>query len=287
MSACVAERTVVSRPADREADRLRRHFQIECELADRLRRADKEQRKTLYREVYDELFRRVELTGNAEAQSAQVGLLLTLLEPFLTGATTFLEIGAGSCELSLELARRLERVWAVDAVDPECENPPAGFTFVPSDALDVGVPAGSADVAMSCHLVEHLHPDDLQDHLAEVLGKLKAGGAYVVITPNRLYGPHDISRNFSRIPLGFHLREYTHLELADEMRRAGLALVQVITRLGELPGSTGWGRVSLAERMLGALPFVVRRRLLERAPRSAPFRPLEQVKLVGFKAEVG
>lgn len=277
----------MSRPADREDESRRRHFRIECELADRLRRADKTQRKTLYREVYDELFRRVELSGNAEAQSAQVGLLLTLLEPFLSGATTFLEIGAGSCELSLELAQRLERVWAVDAVDPGFEEPPDGFTFVPSDVLDVEVPAGSANVAMSCHLVEHLHPDDLQDHLAEVIGKLTAGGAYVVITPNRLYGPHDISRDFSRVPLGFHLREYTHIELAAEMRRAGFAPVNVIGRLGELPGSTGWGRVALAERVLGALPFVVRRRLLERAPRSAPFRPLEQVKLVGFKPVVG
>lgn len=278
---------MVGRPADREDESLRRHFRIECELADRLRRADKEQRKTLYREVYDELFRRVELSGNAEAQSAQVGLLLTLLKPFLSGATTFLEIGAGSCELSLELARRLERVWAVDAVDPGFRDPPDGFAFVPSDVLDVEVPAGSADVAMSCHLVEHLHPDDLQDHLAEVFGKLTAGGAYVVITPNRLYGPHDISRNFSRVPLGFHLREYTHLELAAEMRRAGFAPVRVIGHLGESPGSTGWGRVAAAERVLGILPLAIRRRLLEWAPRSAPFRPLEQVKMVGFRPVVG
>jgi len=282
---CAAERTAVGRSTECEAERLRRHFRIECELADRLRQADKDERKTLYREVYDELFRRVDLAGNAEAQRAQVGLLLALLEPFIDGAASFLEIGAGSCELSLELARRLKRVWAVDAVDPGFEDPPSGFSFVASDALEVSIPAGSVDVALSCHLVEHLHPDDLQNHLAEVSSKLKTGGLYVAITPNRLYGPHDISRNFSRTPLGFHLREYTHIELAAEMRRAGFSPVQVIGRLGERPGSKGWGRVTAAERMLGVLPFALRRGLLDRAPRSAPFRPLEQVKLVGTKAE--
>ena len=104
---------------DAERDRHRRHFEIETALADRLRRADRHRRKTLYREVYAELQEKVKLEGNAEAQRAQVPLLIDLLEPFLEGKSTFLEIGAGACDLSLTLARRLHRVWAVDAVEPD------------------------------------------------------------------------------------------------------------------------------------------------------------------------
>ena len=71
-------------PTEGELEGLRRHFEIERELADRLRKAPKERRKRLYAEVYAELFRRVEMPGNAAAQRAQVGLLLELLEPLLS-----------------------------------------------------------------------------------------------------------------------------------------------------------------------------------------------------------
>lgn len=276
---------MAGRPTGDELERLRGDFEIERRLADRLRRADPERRRTLYREVYEEFFRRVELTGSAEAQRAQVGLLLRLLEPFIAGRRTFLEVGAGSCELSLALAPRFARVWAVDAVDPgiDAAETPPGFAFVASDAVEKSIPRGSVDLALSCHFVEHLHPDDLQGHLAQVLDLLAPGGDYVIVTPNRLYGPHDLSRYFSDRPQGFHLREYIHLELGRELRRAGFEPVRVIGRLGERPDPGAWRRVGTAERILDAVPVRVRRWALERAPRQSPFRPLEQVKLVGTK----
>ena len=133
-------------PTEGELESLRRHFEIERELADRLRRAPKERRKRLYAEVYAELFRRVEMPGNAEAQRAQVGLLLELLEPLLAGARTFLEIGAGSCELSLALAGRLD----VDRDDRVAVLPGDGAIVaavlgVAPAARDVGAALG-ADV---------------------------------------------------------------------------------------------------------------------------------------------
>ena len=123
------------------------------------------------------------------------------------------------------------------------------------------------------------------DRVSKSIKKLTGGGAYVVVTPNRLYGPHDISRHFSDRPLGFHLREYTHVELAAELERAGFDPVLVMRRIGEPPRAGSWRRVAAAERFLDALPAPVRRWFLERAPREEPFRPLEQVKLVGFRPE--
>ena len=268
-----------------DAESLRRSFEIERELAQRLRDASKEERRSLYAEVYREFAERVDLPGNAEAQSAQVPLLVQILGPFLSGATSFLELGAGGCDLSLEMAKRMQRVWAVDAVAPDHlpDSIPESFRFVHSQELDAVVPESSVDVALSCHLVEHLHPEDLPDHLAEVLRLLVPGGVYVVVTPSRLYGPHDVSKHFTDRPVGFHLREYLHVDLAAQLARAGFARVGAIRALGTPPSRAALAAISVIERTVDALPSRCRRGLVARAPRAEPFRPLEQVKIAGFK----
>lgn len=270
---------------DQDLDRLRRCFEIERELAQRLRTASREERRAMYAEVYREFFELVDLPGDAEAQRQQVPLLVELLSPFLNEAASFLEIGAGRCDLSLEMAGRVDRVWAVDAVKPEClpDPVPESFHFVHSPELSEVVPADSVDLALSCHLVEHLHPEDLLDHLAEVYRLLAPGGVYVVVTPSRLYGPHDVSRYFSDRPMGFHLREYLHADLAAQLRRAGFRRVGAIRDLGTPPSRVALATISGIERIVEVLPLRLRRGLVARAPRQAPFRPLEQVKVAGFK----
>lgn len=274
---------------DRDLARRRHNFEVERELADRLRKAPPERRRSLYPEVYEELFRRVEIPGYDEAQRAQVGLLLRLLDPFLGSGTRFLEIGAGSCDLSLALAERLPRVWAVDAVPPLLPDaaPPEAFTFVRAERVRDEVPEAGIDLALSCHFVEHLHPDDLRSHLADVLALLAPGGRYVIVTPNRIYGPHDASRGFSERASGLHLREWRHGDLARELRRAGFAEVRAVGRIGEAPRRIGLRAIAAVEAVVDALPGSWRQPVLARAPRRAPFRPLEQVKLVAVKAGSG
>jgi SAM-dependent methyltransferase len=261
--------------------RLRRRFEIEKRLADRLRCASKEERGPLYAEVYREYFERVNLPGDAEAQRQQVPLLMQLLEPFLGGVRTFLEIGAGRCDLSREVATRVPRVWAVDVVDPD--DSVATFDFVHADRMSEVIPEEGVDLALSCHLVEHLHPEDLADHLNEVLRLLTPGGAYIVVTPSRLYGPHDVSGAFADEPQGFHLREYLHADLATRLRRSGFRRVAAIRRLGSPPSRGALAVISGVERVIDGLPSSLRRALLAKVPREAPFRPLEQVKLAGRK----
>ena len=73
----------------RSADRLRAHYLVERELADRLRAATAAERPRLYSAVYDELYRRVpdhpQLTRKADPDSQReaVALKLRLLSPFL------------------------------------------------------------------------------------------------------------------------------------------------------------------------------------------------------------
>jgi len=114
--------------------------------------------------------------------------------------------------------------------------------------------------------MEHLHPDDAREQLGNIFAALAPGGAYVCITPNRLDGPHDISRWFSDEATGFHLKEYTVTELQRLFREAGFRQVSAYAR------SKGvWTPVPLAlilglETTLQRAPVKQRKALARRWP---------------------
>lgn len=274
----------------RALDALRRHYEIERSLAERLRVASKAERRDLYSRIYDEFFRRVtdlpRLADDPEAQRHVVELQARALEPLLRADAVFLEIGSGDGALALHVARRVRRVYAVEASAEAAAGlePPENFELVLSDRMALDLESGSVDVAYSCHFLEHLHPDDALDHAAEVRRVLRPGGAYLCVTPNRLWGPHDVSQYFDDEPTGFHLREYTHAELARLFRRAGFRRTAVQRELEGAPRLASVRPYRVVEGLLGALPTVLRRRVMALVLRRGqpPFRPLEQVRVVGW-----
>ena len=274
-------------------DELRRaHYLIEKRLADRLRGAEKAERQSLYGTVYDELYselRRLGLLASvAQNDSQQVKLLLALLRPFLFEARNFIEFGAGDAALCRAVARQcphLERVTAVEA-----STRPAGMQASGQDGIERLLPEqvlteigpATYDLAFSCHFVEHLHAEDLPDHLVRVKGMLKPGGCYVIITPNRLLGPHDVSRAFDKVATGLHLREYDHRTLAAELSRAGFSTVKALRGVASPTRIVSVRAVALAEQLSQILPRWLRFRVLEKLGKPEPLRALEQVKLVGI-----
>jgi len=268
----------------RSRDALRRHYEIETALADRLRRATRQERRTLYGEVYDEFFQRVTdlPKPDPEGRRQEVALQARALEPFLTPESVFLEIGAGDGALALHVAARVRRVVAVEAsAETAPRARPENFELVLSGALELPLADAGVDVAYSCHFLEHLHPDDAPVHAVEVCRVLRPGGRYLCVTPNRLWGPHDVSRTFDDAPTGLHLREYTHGELARLLWRAGFRRAEVL-RLGRTPRPVAVAPYAAFERVLGLLSPGWRRRLLPLVLRGRPpFRPLEQVAVVG------
>lgn len=279
-------------PAGAEGD-LREQFAVERELAARLLAATREERRDLYTEVYDELFRRLPhqpqlaQRGDRAAQAELVGLQAALLGGLLEGTRTFVEVGSGDCALALHLAARLERVVVVEAsreIVAGLELPP-NFALSLARGASCGLPDASADLAFSCHFLEHLHPQDAVEHAAEMRRILRPGGRYVAVTPNRIYGPHDVSRYFADEAQGLHLHEYTHGELARLLHRAGFVKVERLRGIGRTPEHRPVLPAALAEAAVEKLPAALRRRLLERWSRGAmpPFRPLEQVMLVASR----
>lgn len=212
-------------------EQIKTHYDIEKELAGRLRNSSKEERRYLYSLLYDELYCRVPyhpqncLKENLDLHDSDILARINLIDGLLKKESVYLEIGPGDCEFCIAVARRVRWVYAIDVTGKmfkKC-SPPENVTLCICQGCDIPVPSESINLAYSHNLIEHLHPDDLLDHLRNVYKALEDDSSYVCITPNRISGPHDISRYFDREATGLHLREYTHAEILKLFKLAGFS----------------------------------------------------------------
>lgn len=271
----------------RTAEQLRMHYEIEKELADKLRRASKQERRHLYSSLYDELYQRVpfhpRLTRKASPLETlqHVNLQMKLLRRFLNNNITFLEIGPGDCALAIEMAKYVKQVYAVDVSDEITKGLtcPPNFQLILSDGVSVPVPPGSINLAYSNQLMEHLHPEDAFEQLENNYKALAPGGVYICITPNRLNGPHDISKYFDEVATGFHLKEYTTSELISLFSKVGFSRVLVCLAVKGKYMSFPAFPIVLYESLLSKLPQSLRKSIA----RTFPFRLLLGIRLIGIK----
>ena len=88
---------------------------------------------------------------------------------------------------------------------------------------------------------------------------LKPGGKYICITPNRLTGPHDVSKYFEDVATGFHLKEYSLAELRALFAEVGFS--ELVTYIGgrgvfvRFPTSA----IRACESILCSLPYPLRK----------------------------
>ena len=282
----------VERTVGKRRDPLREQYRIEKRLARRLRAAGRAERVQLYQQSYEEFSfllpseRKAALQPSLQAQQKQTQLLTQLVEAFLTKSTTVLEIGSGNNALALRLCPLVRQVYAVDVMPASIQEsePPGNFQLIVSAGPSYALPAASIDLALSCHFIEHLHPEDAAEHIREVQRLLAPGGHYVCITPNRLFGPHDISGRFGDAEAcGLHLQEYSYTTLAALFQHSGFSPIHALHGRSRPPVCWPLWPYALAERILEQIPRVVRQTAFRLFQRSAPLRPLEQVVLVVTK----
>jgi SAM-dependent methyltransferase len=258
----------------RTPEQIREHYEIEKALADRLRHASRAERAGLYAEVYNELFRSVphhpQLTRkkDGKARAAALALQLDYIRPFLGLDVRFLEIGAGDCGLAGAAAKFVKSSCALEVareIALGSARPPNMETRL-FDGVNIPLPDNSIHVAYSNQLVEHLHPEDALDHMKSVFRVMAPGGRYVCITPNRLYGPHDISRHFDKTATGLHLKEYTVGELNTIMRQAGFSRRRIIFNLNASFKLLSASWTAFLETCIKGTPGFIRKRILARPP---------------------
>lgn len=222
---------------------------LQNQLATRLLDAGTAERDAAYREVYEAfhtylrsdsgrrsfLYRKQalgQMSGSRRAKewlrrfapswcraTSEVGLVGS-------GHHEVLELGCGEGWLALALAERNRRVVGVDISD-QCielcrrnqkEHGVTNVEFHRQSGVRLAFADHTFDRAVSTEFLEHLHPEDVPAHLAEVLRVLKPGGRYVAVTPNQ-HRHHDEDDGT------LHLRRYTYADLAGLFEAAGFARV--------------------------------------------------------------
>jgi ubiquinone/menaquinone biosynthesis C-methylase UbiE len=266
-----------------------KQYQVERELADQLRAASAQERRGLYREIYNEFFRRVPEhsqmarqndTANQEARAKRQ---LKILKRFLRPDSVYLEVGAGDCHLAKTLAGRVRKVYAMEVSETVAGSGhwPANFELILSDGIEIGIPSESVHVAYSHMVMEHLHPEDAALQLKEIHRTLAPGGIYVCVTQHSISGPHDVSRYFDPVATGFHLKEYTYRELLALFRGAGFRSIRSMMILkGHAFAVPEWV-VLLMENILQALPRSAARMLANSRPLRCLF---SDITVAGQKA---
>ena len=108
--------------SERTEEQLRNPYDVEKELAQRLRDSTREERPALFGSLYEELFRRVPdhprlvRRETAEDSRRSVEARMRLLRGFLEPDAAFLEFAPGDCRLAFEVCRHVKRVVAVDLI---------------------------------------------------------------------------------------------------------------------------------------------------------------------------
>jgi 2-polyprenyl-3-methyl-5-hydroxy-6-metoxy-1,4-benzoquinol methylase len=262
------------------------HYEIEKDLAEKLKCAPRDQRLLLYTKVYDTMFEKVschpQLMQNDAASVLRENMSKkAFVSMFFDKDKNFIEFGAGDGSFSNFVSDEFKNVYAVDCSDVlnkiyELKNNVKRIVQDCSDVLCLDEPV---DVAFSANLLEHLHPEDCTLHLKNVYEKLEAGGVYLVLVPNKCGGPNDVSRDYDDFATCFHLNECTSSEIMKLFFEAGFREVRLYLCVSYRTVRVSAPVVNIVERLLLMLPHNLRKRLMK----TVLFRPLNQLRLIALK----
>lgn len=265
---------------------VQRHYEIETEIARKLSATTRSERLAMYSWAYDELFRRVTdhpllAPVSDDERTARINKELANMGPLLKRGDVYLEIGCGDGDIAAAAAQKAKKVYALDVSSVVTERNAANknIELVITDGVSIPVPPNSVDFAYSNQLMEHLHPDDALEQLRNVYTALAPGGKYFCITPNRLSGPHDISRQFDGVATGLHLKEYSVSEMHKIFSEVGFIRTRLFLRYSSFSIFLPVWPFTSAEFVLDKVPHRVRKFLTF----NKAVRFLLGVKIVGEK----
>jgi len=202
-----------------------------------LRETAPEKRRQFYREMYNQVHPLYDKNSAALSGKNPFRRIVKLFQRELDGKS-ILDVGCGTgafltCVDDLLPHGRLVGIDTSLSVLPEDTR---GIRFIEGDVIDFEV-NGSFDVVFSHHVLEHIAPADLASHISSIRKILAPGGCFIISTPNRLFGPSDVTRifdctNCNRTPaLGSHVNELNYTETIAVLSKYGFSDFQTILPL--------------------------------------------------------
>lgn len=206
-------------------------FELERLLRKRIISSSKEDREAVIAQAYNELYESFpdhSMLTKTEASARHDGRMKArLIIPLLKRENKILEIGCGTGDVIMVLA---DQGYICTGVEISrymlnlCEK--RGLNVIRGTADHVDYPEGSFDVIFSQEVLEHLHPEDAPKHFLEAFRLLRPNGVLAVETPNCRTGPQDVSRGFTRVAEGLHLKEWCVRELIQLFKDAGFVKIR-------------------------------------------------------------
>ena len=146
-------------PGKRNLEQVRKHFEIEKSIAEKIKRANREERKKIFPVMYHELFSKVpdhprlskmKMT-DTDSQTLQ------FLKEYLDDSTVYVEFGPGDCQLASIVCKYTKKVIAVDIYDQRKDRSrfPSNFELIIYDGYNLNMERGSVDVVFSDQFIEH------------------------------------------------------------------------------------------------------------------------------------
>lgn len=247
---------------------LRHHYQVESDYAQRILASPKHsgEREQLLREAYNEITRIIAGYNPGGGETHYTDVVVSIITKRLRKGGRVFDLGCATGNLLDQLVARGYAIAGIDVSD-ELVNKAKQRLGAMSDAVrrsDIMayVDEDAFDCIVMDNVIEHFHPDTVDDVLRKCHRMLNENGYIVILTPHKFSGPHDISKHF--LPLGsrargLHLKEFSfsdlhqHLELAGFRRILGFPFhPRLLRKVNVIPDCSTWAarKAIVFERMV-------------------------------------
>lgn len=201
-------------------------FELERLWREKILSSSRENRATIvdqaYREIFEKFPNHSRLARTDEVARCAGRMKARLISPLLRRESTVLEIGCGTGYVVQALNEQgFDCTGAEISQDMLGICKKRGLKVIRGSAHQIDCPDASFDAVFSQEVLEHLHPEDVPLHFQEAHRLLRPNGLLIVETPNCRTGPQDISRGYTRVPQGLHLKEWSVRELIQLFQDAG------------------------------------------------------------------
>ncbi len=221
-------------------ENLARAFELEREFHFQITREnDQAIRERLYKDNYESLLALHETMGFQDigAEANAKAKLVKLFRKELEGKS-ILDVGCGSGTFlkSVEANLKHKRLVGMDILRSNSWNSPKqpeDIEFIQGNVIDFDIDY-KFEVAFSDNVIEHIAPKDLPTHLQSLKNALMQGGKLILISPNRLFGPSDVTvvldcTNTNRVEaVGTHLNEMSYTEITPILKDYGFSSCKTV-----------------------------------------------------------